>query len=219
MDAIKINSVSKRFKGNCILQDITVSFEKGKIYGLIGRNGAGKTVLLKLICGLGTPSEGEVWVDGNNIANGSCVPDNIGAIIEVPGFLPDISGFANLKYLAGLRNKIGDMEIISAMATVGLDAKDRKRVGKYSLGMRQRLGIAQAVMEDPDILLLDEPMNGLDNQGVEDVKTLLKELRLKGKTIILASHHMEDITELCDNIYKMDGGHLMSVKAEGTVLQ
>lgn len=212
MEAIKISGVYKEFKGNSVLQDITISFEKGKIHGLIGRNGAGKTVLLKLICGLGLPTKGEIWVDGNNIANGSRIPDNIGAIIEVPGFLPDISGFANLKYLAGLRNKIGNDEIINAMCAVGLDAKSKKRVGKYSLGMRQRLGIAQAIMEDPDILLLDEPMNGLDNQGVSDVKNLLIELREQGKTIILASHHMEDITELCDDIYRMESGMLSCIE-------
>lgn len=212
MDAVKMNGVCKEFKGNSVLRDITVSFERGKIHGLIGRNGAGKTVLLKLICGLSLPTKGEIWVDGNNIADGSHIPDNIGAIIEVPGFLPDISGFANLKYLAGLRNKIGNAEIINAMCAVGLDAKNKKRVGKYSLGMRQRLGIAQAIMEDPDLLLLDEPMNGLDNQGVMDVKNLLVGLREQGKTIILASHHMEDITELCDDVYRMEGGVLSRVE-------
>jgi len=208
METITINEVSKSFKDSLVLDNITVSFESGKIHGLVGRNGAGKTVLMKLICGLAAPSKGEIRVCGKELSKGAGAPDNIGAIIEVPGFLPELTGFANLKYLAALRNIIGGGKISAAITAAGLDPKDKKRVGKYSLGMRQRLGIAQAIMEDPEILLLDEPMNGLDNQGVKDMKKLLMELRGQGKTIILASHHMEDITELCDVVYRMDAGKL-----------
>lgn len=212
MNTIEIKGVNKHFKDNHVLRDITVSFEGGKIYGLVGRNGTGKTVLMKLICGLAGPTEGEIWVEGRDIAADSSIPGSIGAIIEVPGFLPDISGFSNLKYLARLRNRIGNREIAEAMTALGLDPRNKKRVGKYSLGMRQRLGIAQAIMENPNILLLDEPMNGLDSRGVEDVKRLLLELREQGKTIILASHHMEDINELCDCAFRIENGRLSPYK-------
>ena len=147
-------------------------------------------------------------MDGLQIGKDVDIPSSLGAIIEVPGFLPNLSGFSNLKYLASLNKQIGDEEIRHAMEMAGLETNSRKTVGKYSLGMRQRLGIAQAIMEDPDILLLDEPMNGLDCRGVEDVKHLLKELRNQGKTIILASHHAEDIDELCNEVYRMEAGKI-----------
>ena len=165
-------------------------------------------MLLKSICGLTHLSSGTIYVDDQQIGKDVDIAPSLGAIIEVPGFLPNLSGYANLKYLASLRNQIGAAQIRQAIEKVGLDPDSRKPVGKYSLGMRQRLGIAQAIMENPDILLLDEPMNGLDHQGVEDVKTLLKDLRKQGKTIILASHHSEDIDELCDTVYRMDKGQL-----------
>lgn len=208
MEKIRIEQAEKIIKGIPILDKINVSFEQGKIYGLIGRNGSGKTMLLKSICGLTRLSGGKIYVDGLQIGKDVDIPSSLGAIIEVPGFLPNLSGFSNLKYLASLNKQIGDEEIRHAIEMVGLEANSRKTVGKYSLGMRQRLGIAQAIMEDPDILLLDEPMNGLDCRGVEDVKHLLKELRNQGKTIILASHHAEDIDELCDEVYRMEAGKL-----------
>lgn len=209
MITIEVKQVSKRFKDTLALNNVSLSFESGKIYGLIGRNGSGKTVLLKLICGLGIPTEGEILVRGINISKSKDAPNNIGAIIETPGFIYSASGYANLKYLAKLRNQINDAQIKEAMNMMGLDADSKKRVGKYSLGMRQRLGIAQAIMEGQDILLLDEPMNGLDIHGVEDVKVILKKLRDEGKTIILASHHMEDINELCDTTFRLENGVLL----------
>lgn len=208
MATICIEEAGKRIKDTWIFQNISVNFESGKIYGLIGRNGSGKTMLLKSICGLTTLTDGQITVNGKVLGKDVDIPESIGVIIEVPGFLPNLSGFANLKYLAKLRNKIDDEKIRQAILAVGLQPENRKHVSKYSLGMRQRLGLAQAIMEDPDILLLDEPMNGLDNQGVEDAKKLLKTLRAQGKTIVIASHHNEDISELCDTVYLMDSGQL-----------
>lgn len=211
MECIEIQNAGKCFKGNWIFQNVNASFAKGQIYGLIGRNGSGKTMLLKSICGLVRLSEGAILVDSEEVGVTIDVPASVGAIIEVPGFLPHLSGFANLRYLAKLKNQIDDAKIRDTIRLVGLNPDSRKHVGKYSLGMRQRLGIAQAIMEDPDILLLDEQMNGLDQQGVNDMKSLLMKLRSKGKIVILASHHSEDIDELCDIVYKMDGGRLSKV--------
>lgn len=209
MECIKIQNAGKHFKGNWVFQNVNASFAKGQIYGLIGHNGSGKTMLIKSICGLVRLSEGSILVDGEEVGVTVDVPSSVGAVIEVPGFLPHLSGFANLKYLARLKNQISDDRIRQTIQTLGLDPDSRKHVGKYSLGMRQRLGIAQAIMENPDILLLDEPMNGLDTQGVNDVKELLCDQRRAGKTIILVSHHLDDIDELCDNVYKMEDGNLV----------
>lgn len=211
---IHIENLGKQIKDNWVLRNITVSFENGRIYGLIGRNGSGKTMLMRTICGLATYTEGEILINGSQVGIHMNIPDSIGAIIEVPGFLDNKSGMENLKYLASLSGKATERDIQEAMKKCGLDPLNRKKVHKYSLGMRQRLGIAQAIMENPDILLLDEPMNGLDNQGVCDIKVLLKQLRLDGKLIIIASHHMEDIEELCDVIYMLDGGRLSSCDSQ-----
>ena len=180
---IEVQDVTKSFKGATVLRQINISFEKGKIHGIIGRNGSGKTVLIKTICGLIHPDQGKVIVDGKVIGKDVDFPESIGAIIEAPGFLPSVSAFRNLSYLASLRGRIGRDEIRAAISFVGLDPDDKKAVGKYSLGMKQRLGLAQAIMEDPDILLLDEPMNGLDNSGVSEMRNYLLQLREKGKTI------------------------------------
>lgn len=209
MNSIEMNQVGKKFKDTWVLQDITLSFDSGKIYGLVGRNGSGKTMIMKLIAGMATPTTGTITVEGKRLGTDIDIPDSLGAIIEVPGFLGDMSGWRNLKYLASLRNAIDDEAIRYAMRLVGLNPNDKKRVGKYSLGMRQRLGIAQAIMEKPHILLLDEPMNGLDNQGVEDVRQLLRQFREQGMTIVLASHHREDIDALCDEVYMLDEGKLV----------
>lgn len=207
--AVKLRNVTKQFKETMALKNVTVSFETGKIYGIIGRNGSGKTVLFKCICGLLAVTEGEITVLGQPIGDGIHVPKGVGAVIENPGFLPNVSGYRNLYYLASLSNKPNRQKIRDTISLVGLDPDSKKYVGNYSLGMRQRLGLAQAIMEDPELLILDEPMNGLDNQGVQDMRTLLKELRAKGKTIILASHSQEDIAVLCDTVYQMDAGKLL----------
>lgn len=208
MEVVRIESAGKHFKNVWVFRNINVSFSSGKIYGLMGRNGSGKTMLLKCISGLARLSEGAIYVNDEQVGIKIDVPDSIGGIIEVPGFLPNLSGFANLKYLARLKNQIDDNRIKDSIKTVGLDPESRKHVGKYSLGMRQRLGIAQAIMENPSILLLDEPMNGLDSQGIQDVKALLRKLRAEGKTIILASHYAEDVDELCDTVYRLEAGVL-----------
>ena len=206
---IEVQNVVKRFRDQVVLKNVSISFEKGKIHGIVGRNGSGKTVLFKCICGLMHPEEGVILVNGKRVGRDVDMPEGIGAIIEAPGFLPNYSGYKNLRFLANIRRKIGKEEILNVLKTVGLDPESRKHVGKYSLGMRQRLGIAQAIMEDPEILILDEPMNGLDNAGVQDIRALLLELRAQGKTILLASHNHEDIAALCDTVHEMDGGVLL----------
>ena len=157
--------ISKSFGKQAILDHISIDFEKGKVYGITGRNGSGKTVFLKILCGLLPPNQGTVRVNGKTIGKDIDFPESVGAIIESPGFLPYWSGYKNLSYLASLRNRIGAAEISDAMKLVGLDPKDKKPVGKYSLGMKQRLGIAQAIMENPQLLILDEPMNGRHKSG------------------------------------------------------
>ena len=190
---------------------ISVDFEAGEIHGLIGRNGSGKTVLMKCICGFMQPTAGSIFVDGMQVGKDVDIPQNLGVIIEAPGFLPGYSGFKNLKFLADIQKKADAAKIKAVMQRVGLDPESKKHVSKYSLGMRQRLGIAQAIMEDPDILILDEPMNGLDNHGVEDIRNLLLNLKEEGKTILIASHSAEDIAVLCDTVHEMDAGVLTEV--------
>lgn len=208
---IKVDSVTKKFGADTALNNVSIEFYKGKIYGIIGRNGSGKTVLFKTIIGFLRPTNGRVLVEGKEIGKDTDFADNIGIIIETPGFLGSYNGYKNLEYLANIKNIIGKKEIRESMERVGLDPDSKKKVSKYSLGMRQRLGIAQAIMENPDILILDEPMNGLDNQGVEDVRGILLNLRDEGKAIILASHNKEDIEILCDEVYEMDHGNLTAL--------
>lgn len=211
MEIIKVENVSLKIKKDIILDKINVNFEKGKIHGLIGRNGSGKTMLMKCICGFVKVTSGQVIVDNKVVGKDCDFPDNIGVIIETPGFIPYYSGFRNLKLLAKINNKITDDDIKRAMESVGLNPILKRAVGKYSLGMRQRLGLAQAIMENPEILILDEPMNGLDKEGVEDMRKYLIELRNQGKTIILASHSSEDISVLCDTVNEMDKGKIKKI--------
>ena len=205
---IKVRNVTKTFKEATVLKDVTVSFERGKIYGIIGRNGSGKTVLFKCICGLIPVTQGEITVLGQSIGDGLKVPKGVGAIIETPGFLPNVYGYRNLYYLASLSGKPDRQRIREVINMVGLDPDSRKHVGHYSMGMRQRLGLAQAIMENPEVLILDEPMNGLDNETVESIRAFLLGQKEQGKTIILASHSKEDISQLCDVVYQMDAGVL-----------
>ncbi len=203
---IEIQHLHKSFEGIHVLDDVNMKIEKGKIYGIIGRNGSGKTVLFKSICGFYPVEKGSIRVRDLYLEKSSKVPENIGIIIETPGFLPNYSGYKNLEFLYCINNKKDKNKILHAIEQVGLDPQLKRHVGKYSLGMRQRLGIAQAIMEDPDILILDEPMNGLDNQGVEDIRKLLLALKEQGKTILIASHNREDIDVLCDHVWEMDKG-------------
>ena len=181
---IVVDHAEKRFGEQVALRDVSVSFEAGKIHGIIGRNGSGKTVLFKCIVGLMPLTSGSIQVNGRH----------------------NYSGFRNLKFLATLRGRIKDAEIRKAMQQVGLDPESRKHVGKYSLGMRQRLGIAQAIMEHPKLLVLDEPMNGLDNNGVREMRELFIALKKEGTTILMATHSSDDVRELCDTVHEMDCG-------------
>lgn len=215
---IKVNNISLTIKKTEILKSISVEFEKGKIHGLIGRNGSGKTMLMKCICGFVRPTEGTVHVDGKQIGKDCDFPENVGIIIETPGFIPYYSGYKNLKLLANLNRKIDGEKIKNTMKRVGLDPELKRHVRKYSLGMRQRLGLAQAIMENPDILILDEPMNGLDKDGVADMRKYLLDLKGQGKTIIIASHSAEDIEILCDTVCEMDKGILTIIRGFENIL-
>ncbi len=208
---IFVENVTKAFGGQEVLRTVCVKFEMGKIYGIVGRNGSGKTVLLKCICGLLYPSTGTVTVGGKVVGKDVDYPENVGFIIETPGFLPRYSGLKNLKYLASVRGKVKEDEIRKYMELVGLNPDDKKHVGNYSLGMKQRLGIAQALMENPDILILDEPMNALDNNGVEEMRTILLKMKEQGKLIIIASHIRDDIDILCDEVYGIDAGIMKKI--------
>ena len=210
--AISVQNVSKDFGQERILKNISIDFEKGKIHGIVGNNGSGKTVLMKCICGFLLPTEGRVIVNAKRVGRDVDFPNDLGIIIETPGFLPNITGLKNLEILASLNKKIGLEAIAASIRRVGLDPAMKKPVGKYSLGMRQRLGIAQAIMEDPSLLILDEPLNGLDKHGVADMRTLIKSLRTEGKTIILASHNQGDIAELCDTVCEMDAGVMTAIR-------
>lgn len=208
---IKIENVTKTFKENTVLNNVSINFEKGKIHGLIGRNGSGKTVLMKCICGFIPVTSGSITVR-NKVISKKNTPENIGLIIETPGFLPNYSGYRNLKFLADISGKANKNAIIHSIESVGLDPHSKKHVGKYSLGMRQRLGLAQAIMENPDLLILDEPMNGLDKDGVKDMRDYLLKLKEQGKTMLIASHSAEDIEILCDTVCEMDKGVLNKLK-------
>lgn len=211
-NAITIENVVKRFKDATVLNQVNVDFEQGKVHGLIGRNGSGKTMLMKCICGIVPLTSGKISVNGKVIGKDVDIPDNVGVIIETPGFLLNYSAYNNLKFLAAINKKIGKEEIKNAIKSVGLNPNDKKRVGKFSLGMRQRLGLAQAIMENPELLILDEPMNGLDKDGVKDMRKYLLDLKSQGKTILIASHSAEDVDVLCDTVCEMDKGILTRVR-------
>lgn len=202
---VAVKNVTKIFRDAKALDNVSLSFEAGQIHGIIGRNGSGKTVLLKCICGLVSPTQGEILIDGKPVKPGRAQKE-MGVIIESPGFINTYSGIKNLTQLAALWKRIDKETVIEKMRLVGLDPNSKKAVGKYSLGMRQRLGLAQAIMEDPKLIILDEPMNGLDNQGVIDIRNILLQLKEEGKTILLASHSKEDIKALCDTVCELDHG-------------
>ena len=216
---IEIRHVSKSFKGENVLQDINLDLYENHIYGFVGRNGSGKSVLFKLICGYLHPDLGDVTVRGKQIGKDVDFPENLGALIENPGFLWQESAMSNLLYLAKIIGKIGKREVMDAIRKVGLDPLSRKHVGKYSLGMKQRLGIAQAIMEDLDILILDEPMNGLDESGIDEMRKLILEFRRPGKIVLIASHNKEDIQILCDEVYEMKNGKICNRESEKKILK
>lgn len=195
-NAIEVHDLVKVFGQDTVLKGINRNFEAGKIHGVVGNNGSGKTVMFKCICGFLQPTGGKVLVNGKQIGKDVDFPEDIGLIIETPGFLPQLSGLKNLEILASLKRKINLKQIADTIRRVGLDPMSSKPVGKYSLGMRQRLGIAQAIMEDPSLMILDEPMNGLDKNGVAEMRELFKSLATDGRTILLASHNIADIEEI-----------------------
>ena len=201
---IYVSHVFKSFGKEKVLEDVSFSIPQGCIYGIVGNNGSGKTVLMKCICGFMRPDKGVIFVNEQQVGKDCDFPDALGIIIETPGFIPTLSGLKNLKILASLKGRIGKKEIEETIRKVGLNPKMKKPVAKYSLGMRQRLGIAQAIMENPEVLILDEPFNGLDKETVSRMRMLLKELKAEGKTILLASHNAQDIKELCDEVHNME---------------
>lgn len=205
---VQINHVTKRFGEDMVLKDINLTLNYGQVYGIVGNNGSGKTVLMKCICGFLPVTTGTIQVFGKEIGRDIDFPESLGLIIETPGFLTQYTGVRNLEILANMKGLISKADIRLVLRKVGLDPDMKKPVGKYSLGMRQRLGIAQAIMEDPRFLILDEPFNGLDKHGVAEIRKLLLSLKASGKTILLASHNEEDIRILCDLVYEMDGGVL-----------
>lgn len=212
MNYVEVSGLSLVIGIEPILTDINISFEQGKIHGLIGRNGSGKTMLMKCICGFVRPTAGSIYVKGKELGKDTDFPESLGLIIETPGFIPYYSGLRNLELLAAINKKITEDDIRRSMESVGLDPGMRRHVGKYSLGMRQRLGLAQAIMEDPELLVLDEPFNGLDEDGVKDFRRYLLELKEKGKTIIMSSHNREDIEVLCDDWVRMEKGRTAAKK-------
>lgn len=205
---ITVDHVTKRFRDQTVLQDVSCSFVDGMIHGIVGANGSGKTVLMKCICGFLLPDSGRVLIDGRQVGKAFDFPPSLGLIIETPGFLPSRSGISNLKLLAAIRHRAKKEDLIRAMERVGLDPGLRKPVGKYSLGMRQRLGLAQAIMEDPKLLILDEPFNGLDQKGAAEIRSLLLQLKQEGKTILLSSHNQTDIDTLCNTVLELDAGRI-----------
>ena len=203
---IQVNDIVLRFKKDILLDHVSYQCEQGKIHGIVGRNGSGKTLLMKCICGFIRPNEGHIYVRDKEIGKDIDFTPDTGIIIETPGFIPYYSGYRNLKVLAAINNRISRKDIENAMYQVGLDPTMKKRVATYSLGMRQRLGIAQAIMDDPSLIILDEPFNGLDKHGVEEMREYFLSLKKKGKTILLTSHNTEDIEYLCDTVVEMDHG-------------
>ncbi len=205
---IEVKNVSKIFDKKKVLNNVNMICTSGSITGIIGRNGSGKTVLLKCICGFLQPQEGEISICGKINIEFLKKNHKLGAIIEEPAFLGNYTGLKNLELLYGILNKVDRNYLKSIMEKVGLEPDSKKAVKKYSMGMKQRLAIAQAIMENQEILLLDEPMSGLDIKGIEDIRKLLLKLKCEGRTILMATHNKEDIEKLCDYVYKMEAGKL-----------
>ena len=209
--AIRAVKLTKCFQKRKILADVTLAVAEGDIVGLVGNNGSGKSVLLKCLCGLLIPTAGEVYIRGKPLRKNSDYIADIGAMIESPGFLPHRSGYANLESLWSLNKRVPKLAIAETMLRVNLNPNDKKHVSKYSMGMKQRLGIAQALMENPSILLLDEPFNGLDRKGITEMYTLISGLCASGVTAIIASHNPMDISQLCSSVFEMDNGVLNQI--------
>ncbi len=203
---IIVKSATKYIKKALILDDVNIQLTGGKIYGLKGPNGSGKTMLMRLLCGLIRPTSGEVWIDGKKLGKDMDFPESVGLLIENPAFLPNYTGYENLELLAQIRGKIGAEEICQSLLEVGLEPDDPRKYRKYSLGMKQRLGIAAAIMEKPDLLIVDEPTNALDDSGVEQICTILRRERERGALVVIACHDSLLLETLSDEIYKIYEG-------------
>ncbi|MFT8352934.1 ATP-binding cassette domain-containing protein [Clostridium saccharoperbutylacetonicum] len=206
---VEINNLTKFIKGREILSDINLNLDKGKIYGFMGKNGSGKTMLFRSICGLIKASKGEVIINEKILGRDISFPESVGVLIEYPGFLPNLTGFENLKYLADIKSEIGKAEIETVLENVGLDKNDSRKFKRYSLGMKQRLGIAQAIMENPELIILDEPTNALDTDGIALINNIIMDLKKQNKIILIASHDKEELELIADEIYKIDGGKIL----------
>ena len=206
---LEIKNLSKTFGDNIVLQDINLTLTGGKIYGFIGRNGSGKSVLLKMICGFYTPTTGKILLNDYDYTSENAFPNNTRALIEKPKFLPDLTGLENLELLASVQNKIGTKEIKEWLEKLNLTKEANKKYCKYSLGTKQKLGIAQVLMENPDLIILDEPFNGVENDTANRIRSLLIVEKKKNKIILIASHIKEDITSLADTVYEIDGGKIL----------
>lgn len=205
---ININDVTKTIKGALILDRVTLEFKSGTIYGLQGPNGSGKTMLMRLIAGLIRPTKGEVLIDGKRLGRDIDFPPSMGLLIENPSFLPSYTGFRNLELLAQLQGRIGTQEIREAICDAGLEPDDKRKYRKYSLGMKQRLGLAAAMMEKPELLLLDEPTNALDERGVEEICALIRRERDRGALVIMACHDRNLLDGVADEIYTVSEGRV-----------
>lgn len=209
---IIVKELSKKFKKVTILENINMKFESGKMYGIVGRNGSGKSVFLKILCSFYKPTTGEILFDNVNYNSNNNFPPSVRALIENPTFFPDLTGFENLKLLSSIQNKIGDEEIIKTLDQVNLLSEKDKKYSEYSLGMKQKLGIAQVLMENPNVMIFDELFNGIEEKTVEKIRNILLELKNQNKIIIVTSHIKEDIDVLSDEVYKFDCGRVERVK-------
>ena len=214
MTTIQLTDVVKDIKGKRIIDHVSLEMESGKVVGLKGVNGSGKTMLMRLICGLIVPTSGSITINGKRLGKDITFPESVGILIENPAFLDAYSGFENLKLLASIKNRIGAEKIREVLALVGLDPQDKKKYRKYSLGMKQRLGIAAAVMEEPDIVVLDEPTNALDSDGIEMFKKVLQREKERGALVIISCHDLSTLQELSDEIYLMESGALRPYSGE-----
>lgn len=204
---IEIKNVTKEIRGNLVLDNINLNLDRGKIYGIKGKNGSGKTMLFRAICGF-IKTDGTIMVNGKQIGKDGSYPENVGVLLENPGFLPNYSGFKNLKYLAEINNKISDDIIKDILKEVGLDPNEKKSFKKYSLGMKQKLGIAQAVMENPDVVILDEPTNALDEESVKKINSMISKLKKDNKLVFISNHNREELEMICDEIYTIENGKI-----------
>lgn len=205
---IEVKNLSKKFKKVTVVDNVTVSFKSGKIYGIVGSNGSGKSVFLKMLCAFYIPTEGCILQDGFDYIKANSFPRDTRALIETPSFIPSLTGYENLKLLASIQNKITDEAIFDALKKCNLYAEKDKKYGEYSLGMKQKLGIAQAIMENPQVIILDEPFNGIDEKSVKKIRDLLLKMKEENKLIIITSHIKEDIKSIADETYKFEEGKL-----------